>query len=137
MNNTTNASSAVLSADRYDAPKAKEYQELLDMIEGRGKNGKDVYGNLMSTEERVLDTVDRVVNDARLQTTNQDSFLHMSLFDNAAATARTLHDTFLDLSRVRSARDVQLAFIKKDRLLYLGVVLVLVAVTLIVLDLAA
>lgn len=133
----TDAASAVLSADRYDAPKAREYQELLDTIEGRGRNGIDVYGSLINKEERVLATVDRVVNDARLQTTTQDSFLHMSLYDNAAATARAIHDIFVDLLRIRSVKDVRHAFLKKDRLLYLGVALVLVAVVLIVLDLAS
>lgn len=128
------ASTAVLSADRYDPPKAKEYQELMDIIHRRGKYGDDVYTNLMNTEERVLNTVDRVVNDSRLQTVQADSFLNMSLLEIAGRTAEVLRDTYLDLLRVREIRDVPRAFSKKSRRIYLGLVLVALALVLMVLN---
>jgi len=130
----SSAAAAVLSADRYDAPKAREYHDLMDIIERRGKHGEEVYGNLMNVETRVLDTVDRVVNDSRLQSVEQSSFLNMSMFEIAGRTAQVMRDVYVDMYRVRSVRDFRRAFTKKSRPLYLGVVIVLVSVLLIVLQ---
>lgn len=129
------ATSAILSADRYDQPKAREYQELIDMIQKRGRNGENFYTDLMNKEERVLSTVDRVVNDARLQKSSEKSFLHMSIFENVMTTSNTLRAIFSDLMNTKSVSDIHKPFVKKDRLLYLGVALVVLAVSLMTLHL--
>jgi hypothetical protein len=130
----TDVTSAILSADRYDQPKAREYQELMDIIARRGQHGEEVYGNLMNVENRVLDTVDRVVNDARLQTSTRNSFLNMSMLEIAAKTAFVLRDTYRDLFRVSSVRDFKNVFTKQNRPMYLGIILVLLALMLMVVD---
>jgi len=132
-----NATTAILAAERYDAPKAREYQELRDIIARRGRNGDEVYSNLMNVEQRVLDTVDRVVNDARLQEIERNSFLNMSLLEIAGKTAQVLRDTYLDMYRVRSVRDFVRAFTKRSRRIYLGIVLVLISIILLVLNATA
>lgn len=129
-----NATNAILSADRYDPPKAREYKHLMSIIDGSARNGDEVYNNLMNTESRVLDTVDRVVNDSRLQQVQRNNFLNMSLLEIAGTTAQVMRDTYLDLVKVRSARDFVKAFTKRNRRIYLGLVLVVVCVTLLALD---
>lgn len=131
------ASSAILSADRYDAPKAREYQELMDIIERRGKHGEEVYGNLMNVEGRVLDTVDRVVNDARLQSIENSSFLNMSLMQIAGKTSQVMRDIYVDMYRVNSFSGFLHALTKNNRRLYLGLVIVIISAVLIVLQASA
>lgn len=127
--------SLVLSADQQQEPhKAREYRQLMDAIQGRGRFGPEVYGNLMNTEERVLDTVDRVVNDARLQRVTRASFLNMSLLEIAGRTADVLRAVYLDLFAVRSVHDFVKAFTKKDRRIYLGLVLIVIASLLVLLE---
>lgn len=117
----------VLAADRYDAPKAREYEELMDIINRRGRNGDEVYTNLMNKEERVLNTVDRVVNDARLQKIHRRSFLNMSLMEVASRTVDVVREIFHEMFVVESAREFTNAFTRIDRRPYLGVVLIIIA----------
>lgn len=113
-----------MSADLYERPKAREYRELMDAIEGRGQFGEDAYGSLMSKERRVLDTVDRVVNDARLQSTSERLFTNLSMAQIVANTARVVHAIYRDLVRARSLDDVVRAFTPMKRRIYVGLILV-------------
>ena len=112
-----------LSASDYEAPRAKEYEELMDIIRKRGRHGKDRYQRLMEKEERVLDTVDRVVNDARLQEIKRTSVLDMSLFQILGKTGEILYDMYIEAFTVRSWRDAKDLFTRSDRRIYIGLVI--------------
>lgn len=124
------ANAAVLSADSYDQPKAREYQEIMDVINRRGAHGEDVYGDLVGKETRVLDTVDRVVNDARLQASREKNFLNLSLTDIGKNLASTLHELYVDLSRAKTLQHASAALTAPHRRVYMGLTLVLLAFTL-------
>lgn len=108
----------------------REYEELMDVIQRRGRFGKDAYGALMAKEARVLDTVDRVVNDARLTDAQAKLFVNLSLTQALVRTADVLRDLYHDLVRVRSPRDVLDAFARPERTVYLGVLVIALAVVL-------
>jgi hypothetical protein len=127
----------VLSADLYDKPKAREYGELMDAIEGRGRFGEDVYGALMQKEGRVLDTVDRVINDARLRKSSSRLFTNLPLKNVAFNTARVVQAVYRDLLRVRTLRQFQEVFTPLKRRIYLGVVLVCLAVFIMVVQVSS
>lgn len=97
-------------------------------LETAGGDGVgDVYQQLMARERRVLDTVDRVVNDAAQRDRRARSFLHLPLHEvgmRAMAAARGLLD---DLSAARSPRDAYAALTHPGRAVYLGVLLLLLA----------
>jgi hypothetical protein len=121
----------ILSADFYDKPKAREYQRLMDVIHGRGEFGEDTYGHLMKQEGRVLDTVERVVNDSRMQEITRKTFLNLSLLQIAQNTARTLFDVYTDILLAVPNRDWERtiwALTRPDRRVYLGIVILIIAV---------
>lgn len=121
------AAAQVLSADVYEQPRAREYQEMQDIINRRGDHGRDRYGDLIDKEERVLDTVDRVVNDARLQRSERGSILHMSVAQIATRTAEVMYQVFRDALAARSTEDAKALLRSPERRLYLGIVLVTLA----------
>lgn len=121
--------SMVLSADNYSKPKAREYQELMDIVEGRGDHKNDgTYGRLMDKERRVLDTVDRVVNDARLQKIASKSILNMPVVDIVGRAGTSVSAIYQDILRIREPHDVITAFTKDDRRLYVGIIIVVISV---------
>ena len=116
----------MLSADMREKPKAREYRELMDIINRRGMHGHDRYGDLMRQEARVLDTVDRVVNDARLQQIKKTSVIEMSMMEIIARTAEVVHDMYLELFTVRSMEEIKNVFIKQERRVYLGIIVTII-----------
>ena len=122
------AESGELSAGDYVPSKAREYKEIMDIIHRRDRSGDgERYNALMSKERRVLDTVDRVVNDARLQQVRRRSFLDMSLVQIILRTAEVLHDMYLEAFAVRSLDDLTAIFARPERRVYIGLVIVVIA----------
>lgn len=87
---------------------------------GSGGGAGSTYQSLMATETRVLDTVDRVVNDARFVDAIQADFFQQPLGTVLDRTVRSMLDVFVDLMRARSIEDAVRAFSVDDRPLYLG-----------------
>jgi len=116
-----------LSADFHEAPKAREYQELMDIIHRRGRHGEERYGALMQKEQRVLDTVDRVVNDARVQEVRADDFFRLSLTQIGLNLAKAVHQTYLELMQVRRPSQVLPVLARPERRIYMGLLLMGVA----------
>lgn len=121
------AAADVLSADVYEQPRAREYQEMQDIINRRGDHGRDRYGDLMDREERVLDTVDRVVNDARLQRMERSSIMHMSVAQIATKTTEVMHQMFREAVQARTLEDAAALVRPPERRLYMGIVLITLA----------
>lgn len=113
--------------DVDDTPSNKQYEELLDVLHRRGHRGLDAYSALMSKETRVLETVDRVVNDARLSRSRNETFMNLSLSRAVSNLIETLHVTYDDLVSARSWEDALSAFTKPERRVYLGLTLMIIA----------
>lgn len=111
-------------------------QATTPLAEGEGAGGGDreggTYRRLMATESRVLDTVDRVVNDARFVEIRDQRFMHQSIATILDRTALALMDAFTDLMQSKSLDDVVDALSRDERPLYFGLALTAVTVTLIV-----
>jgi len=107
--------------------RAREYRSLLDIIHRRGLAGQDRYSALMNKEQRVLDTVDRVVNDARLAQARQGSFLDMSLLQVVGRMGEVLREAWTEVIAARSPRAVLAVFTPPGRRVYFGAALVLAA----------
>lgn len=114
----------------------KDYQRLLDILAGEGGGGSavDAYSRLMATERRVLDTVDRIVNEARTESHRRRLFTQMSLSEILDVMQRTLRQVFEEVMRARHPRDVWQTVSKMDRRICLGLVLVFAAVTIMVVE---
>jgi hypothetical protein len=135
-------------AKNDDKPKPKpfdpvdEYRALLDLTEDRSASSRrrknllssaaeeDVYSDLMSRERRVLDTVDRVVNDAIETRRNRSSssLSGMPVHEVAMRTMGAVRSLWDDLINAASLEDVVTALIDPSRVLFLGIAIVALAV---------
>lgn len=105
---------------RERRPGARGRADTNDDTEG----DDDVYRRLMSKERRVLDTIDRVVNDSNQRDLDDGMISRMAVHEivmRVLAALRTLWD---DLLSSRTGADVWLALSDKDRMPYVGMALV-------------
>lgn len=113
---------------------AGQYQDLMDAVHGEGAFSRvgrgdvgDVYQALMRKEGRVLDTVDRVVNDRLRTDDDRRSFLQLPLHVIGIRLVRALRGIVDDLVEARNVEAVLKAFTREDRRVYLGALVVLLA----------
>jgi hypothetical protein len=113
--------------DDFDA--RAEYKALLDAV--KPPTNEDAgYQHLMSREKRVLDTVDRLVNDSWRKDADSRSFLQLPLHEIGVRVMSTTTSLLDDLVAARSAQQVFAAFATGDRKIYVGVLLVALALAL-------
>ena len=124
----------------------KEYRDLLDVVAAQGMpearraglavpNGADLdpYQQLMQRERRVLDTVDRVVNDDIERRSSKTGLLGMSIAElcyRTVSAVRGLFDDLVDAASAHSPADLVAALTNPHRMPFLGVALVAVALLL-------
>ena len=127
----------------------QEYRRLLDVVSAEdrereldrtrkspatpGGADQDAYQQLMSRERRVLDTVDRVVNDDVARRSARSGILSMSLAElcfRCVSALRGLFDDLIDAASARSLADALAALRNPHRLPFLGVTLVALALML-------
>jgi hypothetical protein len=138
-------SSAAQQLGAFDP--SDEYRKLLELTDphaarrlkkGKGAPGPsdlsgrlpDSYQYLMSRERRVLDTVDRVVNDSIVRDAGASSIFGVPVHELAMRTVGAIRALLDDLIAARSVSDVSDAIRAPRRLPYLGVALVSVALIL-------
>jgi hypothetical protein len=115
-----------------------QYRAFMDILRppspppggGQGPAQPEAYQALMATERRVLDTVDRVVNDARWVDTRNAQFIHLPLSEIGARTMATGKAALADLVAARTPTDAAAALLAGDRKIYFGLVLVALALAL-------
>lgn len=121
-----------------------EYVRFVQALEGGNNKASTEYGNsgvtqdllppseiyqsLMSKERRALDTVDRVVNDARKTELRSQSLIDMPLNDLLRLVAKTMRLIMTDLIDAQNISDVVRALTMGDRKIVLGTALVLIAI---------
>ena len=81
----------------------------------------------MMRERRVLDTVDRVVNDAARTDGDTRAFLQLSLHEVGIRAIRVMRGLMDDLLESRSLDDVYRALMRPGRKVYIGLVLIVLA----------
>lgn len=88
----------------------------------------EVYQSLIHTEKRALDTVDRVVNDARKTALASTQLVDMPVRALAFRALKTGKSIMDDLVVANSAQQVNAALLDGDRKVFIGASLILVAV---------
>jgi hypothetical protein len=91
----------------------------------------DVYSDLMSKERRVLDTIDRVVNDAVVTSRNKDGgggLIGMPVHEIIMRTIGSMRSMWDDLISARSIEDVVSALKDRSRHAFLGIAMISIAV---------
>jgi hypothetical protein len=124
-----------------------EYRTLLNLAEAAaasppalfppGGAEKDVYQQLVSKERRVLDTVDRVINDAAEREARQTLLHKMPVHEVIMRTLGSLRALWDDLMSVEEPMDVVVALADPARRPFLGIFLIAVAIILAFVHIAA
>lgn len=97
---------------------------------------EEVYTRLMSKERRVLDTVDRVVNDSSERRASESLLHKMPVHEIVMRTLGATRALWDDIIEVRTVDDVVRALVDKQRLPYIGIMLIAIAVVLAVIQTA-
>ena len=121
--------------DGYDA--ATAYSELLAAVTARANREAghaDAYQQLMAKEQRVLDTIDRVVNEREVSARHASSILGMGLAQHGSRLVAVMRSLLDDLTAAQTVQDAIRAVWQEDRRLYLGVALVALALVCLLLE---
>ena len=102
-----------------------EYSKLVNLLKTTDQS--QVYEELMKKEDRVLDTINRVVNFSNEKEIKASEFLNKSINEHAHHFFWTLQNIIADLSKVKNVQTLKKTLFKDDRQIYIGVLLVIIA----------
>lgn len=94
----------------------------------RNTSPSEVYQSLLKRERRALDTVDRVVNDARKTELASLELVDLPMRDLARRALTTGKSIMDDLVEANSAADIGHALVSGDRKVFLGGALIMIAI---------
>lgn len=115
--------------DSYSTP-LDEYKKLTRLLESDAISKKDVYNELMNKEANTLTLINRVVDHEQEKQYNNKLFYNMPLLTVLALFISTWKTILVDLSMLNLQTDymrIGEIFLKKDRKIYLGFTIILVA----------
>lgn len=101
------------------------YKEVLGVVQR--VNVEDSYQDLMSKETEVLNTVNNVVKYYRDQDIHDSEFINQNVSLILQRFPIVLRDTLEDLVKVGSYKDFMTVMTRDDRLIYLGMSLIVIA----------
>lgn len=133
--------SDVLTGKKDDVEGPYSFSSLLSSQENNGSPGaNDIYTDLMQKEEKVLNTIDRVVNHSKVTDLKRLSFIHQPLhviLIRLIETTRFIIEDLINIVGQGGAKDPKyksikhalwVTFLGEDRKLYVGVLLILIAI---------
>jgi hypothetical protein len=109
-----------------------EYNEIKDILQR--SNVENSYELLMKKEEKVLDTVNQVVKYYKDQDIRENEFVNQNVYTIISKLGETWKDILEDAFLVKSASDFYYLFIKEDRIIYIGISMVIVALFLFLIE---
>jgi hypothetical protein len=111
-------------------PDYKSFVRAIEADEGASLAGGDEYQQLMAKETRVLETVDRVVNDAQFLRGRESEFLARPLREVGERAVAEAQAAFEEALAARTPRALGEALLGGERKIYLGLALLALAVLL-------
>lgn len=109
-----------------------EYKSIIDILDKSELD--DSYKDLMKKEDKVLDTVNHVVNSYNDKKIKRKQFIHMSLYEIYNLFFLEWPSFMKDVTKATSLNDVFKLMIKNNRIIYLGCILVFVSFILFFID---
>lgn len=109
-----------------------EYKSLVDILDKSELD--ETYKKLMDKEDKVLDTVNAVVNHYKEKKIKKKQFIHMSLFEIYNLFFLEWPSFMMDIGKVQSFTDVGVIIMKNNRVIYIGILFVLISIFLFFID---
>lgn len=105
-----------------------EYSEYKSLMDTLGRTDRDtVYEDLMKKETDVLTNVNAVVKDYRDHQHDNKQFINMSINDIIHKFFTEIPLVMIEVHKAKSPQDYAAILYKGDRLVYLGILLVIIA----------
>jgi hypothetical protein len=102
-----------------------EYKALVDILDKSELD--DTYKDLMKKEDRVLDTVNSVVNHYKEKRSDKKQFVNMSLYEIYNLLFLEVPLMMIEMYKVETFEDFIVLFTKNNRLVYIGIILVILS----------
>ena len=112
----------------------KDYRALVSMLYGGSVGDDEMYQELMKKEGNVLDTVNRVANQMRTDATQADEFVNLPIVAVIHRVYTSVRAVMKDLPAARNAKQLRDVIMRDDRRIYIGVLLICVALFLLLLQ---
>ena len=100
-----------------------EYKSLVDILQ---KSDEDIYEEVMKKEKNVLSTIDHVVNHIKEENVKSDQFINLSISHIIEKFLLLIPEMIKELSNVRSLQDIIKVISKEDRIIYIGILLIII-----------
>jgi hypothetical protein len=105
-----------------------EYKSLVDILEH--SNPDTAYTDLMNKENKVLDTVNGVINHYKDKKVEEKQFIHMSLYEIYNLFFLEMPEIMKELEKSQNVEDVMKILFLGKRVIYIGIMLVLISIIL-------
>ena len=118
-------------SSRGDANGATEYSDLYNLITNKkpaSDSANEMYDELMKREERVLKIVDRVVDDKQAEHARSKTFSETPVNRIPYEMYKSVRGFITDLQTSADYGDVWKATFKGQRVIYIGLLLMIIAV---------
>jgi hypothetical protein len=109
---------------------AREYRDFLDMLENSEMSATDVYQEIMLKEKDALESINKMIENKAMATRSPDAIANMSLSTHYFKMLKCFHDIYTDCMLCADPRELPWIFLDGDRKVYVGVLVMLVAVVL-------
>jgi hypothetical protein len=107
--------------------KARDYKEFLDMLESSDYTANDVYQEIMKKEQAALDTMNNIAKERQKTNHFNTSLTKMSVSDHYFRLVKVMRDIFTECMVIKDPRDLPWIFLGDERKIYVGALLVFVA----------
>jgi hypothetical protein len=108
------------------------YESLLEVLQ---KSDPDnTYKDLMAKEDKVLGSINAIVNEHKARRSNESQFLHMSLYQIYNVFFLEIRAIMKELPKAKDLKEYVNIVMKGDRIIYIGVFFVILSVLLFFVD---
>lgn len=109
--------------------KAMDYKDFLELIESNDHTVNDTYQEIMRKEQVALEAMNAIAQ-AKQKERNlgKDPLLKMSLSDHYFKLVKIIRDIFTESLVIKDPRDLPWIFLGDDRKIYVGIILVFIAI---------
>lgn len=111
-----------------------EYKDFKNLLQSAEPT--HLYEELIQKEDRVLQTVNRVVDYSNKKELEAKEFLNMSVKDATFGFMTSILSIFEELVKAQSYGDVVSVFMKSDRIINIGILIVIASVLVYFVDIA-
>lgn len=120
----------MLLLSKYKMLEYSEYKDLVDILQS--SNQESTYQDVMSKETKVLDTLNSVIKNYRDDTVNTRQFINTPFALIVNRFFNMWIDIFTELSNIKYDKSISIKnyfniFIKDDRLIYMGIMLIIIS----------